>query len=426
MEDSVLVKWAHNLLVQVGIEPETAHLLDQFVIIAMILLCALAADVICRFVILAVGKRIIVRTKKRWGELLFNRDVLRKFSNIVPVALIYILIPLAFPEHSETPVLLRKICLLYVIFVVVMFVNMLLKVFFGILEQKETLHDRPLKGLLQILQVGLFFLAAIVVTSLLIGRSPLKLLAGLGASAAILMLIFKDTIMGFVAGVMLSANKMLRPGDWISMPKYNVDGTVLEVTLNTVKIQNFDNTVTTVPPFILTGDSFQNWRWMQESGGRRIMRSINIDLGSVRFCTPEMTEKYKDIELLHDYIVQRETEFDRYRNGAENPNGADFFRLTNLTVFRAYLNLYLKKMAVVNHELTCMVRHLQPTPNGIPVEVYCFSVIKEWVAYESVQADLFDHIIAVVPEFDLVLFQNPSGNDIQRIFRPARNVAAGA
>ena len=352
--------------------------------------------------------------------------VLRKFSNIVPVALIYILIPLAFPEHSETPVLLRKICLLYVIFVVVMFVNMLLKVFFGILEQKETLHDRPLKGLLQILQVGLFFLAAIVVTSLLIGRSPLKLLAGLGASAAILMLIFKDTIMGFVAGVMLSANKMLRPGDWISMPKYNVDGTVLEVTLNTVKIQNFDNTVTTVPPFILTGDSFQNWRWMQESGGRRIMRSINIDLGSVRFCTPEMTEKYKDIELLHDYVVQRETEFDRYRNGAENPNGADFFRLTNLTVFRAYLNLYLKKLAVVNHELTCMVRHLQPTPNGIPVEVYCFSVIKEWVAYESVQADLFDHIIAVVPEFDLVLFQNPSGNDIQRIFRPARNVAAGA
>ena len=294
------------------------------------------------------------------------------------------------------------------------------------MEQKETLHDRPLKGLLQILQVGLFFLAAIVVTSLLIGRSPLKLLAGLGASAAILMLIFKDTIMGFVAGVMLSANKMLRPGDWISMPKYNVDGTVLEVTLNTVKIQNFDNTVTTVPPFILTGDSFQNWRWMQESGGRRIMRSINIDLGSVRFCTPEMTEKYKDIELLHDYIVQRETEFDRYRNGAENPNGADFFRLTNLTVFRAYLNLYLKKLAVVNHELTCMVRHLQPTPNGIPVEVYCFSVIKEWVAYESVQADLFDHIIAVVPEFDLVLFQNPSGNDIQRIFRPARNVAAGA
>ena len=403
MEDSVLVKWAHNLLVQVGIEPETAHLLDQFVIIAMILLCALAADVICRFVILAVGRRIIV-----------------------PVALIYILIPLAFPEHSETPVLLRKICLLYVIFVVVMFVNMLLKVFFGILEQKETLHDRPLKGLLQILQVGLFFLAAIVVTSLLIGRSPLNHLAGLGASAAILMLILKDTIMGFVAGVMLSANKMLRPGDWISMPKYNVDGTVLEVTLNTVKIQNFDNTVTTVPPFILTGDSFQNWRWMQESGGRRIMRSINIDLGSVRFCTPEMTEKYKDIELLHDYVVQRETEFDRYRNGAENPNGADFFRLTNLTVFRAYLNLYLKKLAVVNHELTCMVRHLQPTPNGIPVEVYCFSVIKEWVAYESVQADLFDHIIAVVPEFDLVLFQNPSGNDIQRIFRPARNVAVGA
>lgn len=423
MKDSSLTQWAHHLLVQLGIEPETAHLLDQLVIIALILLSAWLIALVCHFVIHTIGKRIIRQSTKEWGQLLFNPQVVRKFSNIIPIALIYILIPLAFPEASHTPALLRKICLLYIIFVVVLFLNMLLKVFFGILNQKESLHDRPLKGARQILQVGLFCMAAIVATSLLLGRSPLHLLAGLGASAAIIMLIFKDTILGFVSGIMLSTDQMLKPGDWISMPKYNVDGTVSEITLNTVKITNFDNTVTTIPPFILTGDSFQNWRWMQQSGGRRIMRSINIDLNSVRFCTPETTEKYKKIDLIREYITQREANFAQNNATGETPEVADFFRLTNLTLFRVYLNLYLQKLSVVNHELTCMVRHLQPTSMGIPIEIYCFSVIKEWTGYEAVQANLFDHIIAVVPEFDLTLFQSPSGSDIQRLFRSSESVA---
>ena len=388
MEDSVLVKWAHNLLVQVGIEPETAHLLDQFVIIAMILLCALAADVICRFVILAVGRRIIVRTKKRWGELLFNRDVLRKFSNIVPVALIYILIPLAFPEHSETPVLLRKICLLYVIFVVVMFVNMLLKVFFGILEQKETLHDRPLKGLLQILQVGLFFLAAIVVTSLLIGRSPLKLLAGVGASAAILMLVFKDTILGFVAGIQLSANDMLRPGDWITVPGSNANGIVQEITLNTVKIQNFDNTISTIPPYTLVSSPFQNWRGMTQSGGRRVMKSITLDLTTLQFCTPEMLDRYrKEIPLMADYQPE------------------EGVVPTNSQVYRVYIERYLCSLPVVNQELDLIISQKEATMYGVPIQVYFFSRNKVWREYERIQSDIFDHLLAIVGKFDLKLYQ---------------------
>ena len=416
MEDSVLVKWAHNLLVQVGIEPETAHLLDQFVIIAMILLCALAADVICRFVILAVGRRIIVRTKKRWGELLFNRDVLRKFSNIVPVALIYILIPLAFPEHSETPVLLRKICLLYVIFVVVMFVNMLLKVFFGILEQKETLHDRPLKGLLQILQVGLFFLAAIVVTSLLIGRSPLKLLAGLGASAAILMLIFKDTIMGFVAGVMLSANKMLRPGDWISMPKYNVDGTVLEVTLNTVKVRNWDNTITTIPTWSLVSDSFKNWSGMSASGGRRIKRSISIDVTSIRFLDEDEMQRLNKAHLLKPYLTSRHQEINEWnRQQGSTESVLNLRRMTNIGTFRAYLNEYLRNHPRIRKDMTLMVRQLAPGDNGLPLEIYAFTNTVVWLEYESIQADIFDHIFAIVEEFGLRLHQSPTGNDIRSL-----------
>ena len=416
----------NGILIGWGVDPKIANTFDEMIIAAFLVILAIGLDYLCQAIFVGSMKKLAQHTHYQWDSLLLKRKVVHHLVHTIPGILVYALLPLAFIRGKGLLLLSQKICAVYIVFALLLAINGFILVFLDMYNMRQVNKNRPIKGFMQVLQVLLFFIGGIVIIAILIGKSPASLFAGLGASAAILMLIFKDTIMGFVAGVMLSANKMLRPGDWISMPKYNVDGTVLEVTLNTVKIQNFDNTVTTVPPFILTGDSFQNWRWMQESGGRRIMRSINIDLGSVRFCTPEMTEKYKDIELLHDYVVQRETEFDRYRNGAENPNGADFFRLTNLTVFRAYLNLYLKKLAVVNHELTCMVRHLQPTPNGIPVEVYCFSVIKEWVAYESVQADLFDHIIAVVPEFDLVLFQNPSGNDIQRIFRPARNVAVGA
>ena len=415
-----------NLLSWIGIPRHLLDKLDEILFLVCIVTIAFVVAAVVHLLLVRAARKILKRKHLDFFDSLFRYSVFRKSTALIPPLIVSALLPFAFATDSAWFTVSERVTWIYFFIVLMISVNAILNTVGDTLKNDGQLKNRPIKGFIQIFQVIFSCVVVIVVVSILIDKSPARLLAGLGASAAILMLVFKDSIMGLVSGIQLTANDMLHVGDWISMSKYGVNGRVTEVTLNTVKIQNFDNTVTTVPPFILTGDSFQNWRWMQESGGRRIMRSINIDLGSVRFCTPEMTEKYKDIELLHDYIVQRETEFDRYRNGAENPNGADFFRLTNLTVFRAYLNLYLKKLAVVNHELTCMVRHLQPTPNGIPVEVYCFSVIKEWVAYESVQADLFDHIIAVVPEFDLVLFQNPSGNDIQRIFRPARNVAAGA
>ena len=418
-EDSRLTQWAHEMLTEAGIRPETADLLDQAIILLLIVLIAWAADLVCRFLILGVGKRIAAQADKKWKGVLVERSVLRKFSDLIPVILVYLLIPLAFPARSHTPAVLQTICLVYVIFIIIMLLNALLKVTFAFLNRRDEMHDRPLKGMLQILQVSLFFVGGIVIIGLIVGRSPLHLLAGLGASAAILMLIFKDSILGFVSGIMLSANKMLKPGDWISMPKYNVDGTILEVTLNTVKIENFDNTITTIPPFVLTGDSFKNWRWMEESGGRRIMRSISIDMSSVRFCTPEAIDRYKKIPLVSDFIAEHEKKAETSaQTGPDGARQAALYRLTNLTLFRAYLNNYLKALSVVNKELTCMVRHLQPTPTGIPIEIYCFSSIKEWVAYEGVQADLFDHVIAVVPDFDLVLFQSPAGTDLQRWMQP--------
>ena len=279
------------------------------------------------------------------------------------------------------------------------------------------MRDRPLKGLLQTLQVSLWSIGIIVVVAELLGKSPFSLLAGLGASAAILMLVFKDSIMGFVSGVQLSANDMLKVGDWITMPKYGADGIVIEVTLNTVKVRNFDNTITTIPPYLLVSDSFQNWRGMRESGGRRVKRSINIDMTSVRFCTPEMLEKYRKIQLLKDYIEQTEAVVEAYNkeNGIDNEVLVNGRRQTNLGVFRAYLTAYLKSLPVVNTELNCMVRHLQPTDHGLPVELYFFSTIKDWIPYEGVQADVFDHVLAIIPEFDLRAFQSPSGSDLRRL-----------
>ena len=387
-EESELTLWAHNLLLKIGVEPETAKLLDQFVIIVMILVAALLIDLVFRWIIQVIGRVLSKRIHKPWTELLFNPGVLRKFSDIVPVTLVYILIPLAYPVQSHTPLLWRKACVIYIIFVVIMFINMLLRVFFRILDGRDKLHVRPLKGLKQILQVSLFACGTVLVVSVLIGRTPMHLLTGLGASAAVLMLIFKDTILGFVSGVMLSANKMLKRGDWIEMPKYGVDGVVEDVTLNTVKVRNFDNTIVTVPPFVLTDDSFQNWQAMKESGGRRIMRALNINLNSVHFCTDEMMARYRTIGLVRTHVEHYMNELAAQQAA---PYGADLSRITNLTFYRYYIEEYLAHSDLVRHDMRCMVRHLAPDENGLPLQVYCYVNKTEWIAYERIQADMFDH-----------------------------------
>ena len=322
---------------------------------------------------------------------------------------------------------IRRICLIYIILTFLSFVNSFLKAVYSVYSEREQFRDRPLKGMLQTMQVILWLVGGIVVVGELIGRDPLSLLAGLGASAAILMLVFKDSIMGFVSGVQLSANDMLKVGDWIEMPKYGANGTVIEVTLNTVKVRNWDNTITTIPPYLLVSDSFQNWRGMRESGGRRVKRSINIDMTSVRFCTPEMLAKYRKIQLLKDYVEQTEEVIEKYNveNGIDNSILVNGRRQTNLGVFRAYLTAYLKSLPDVNQELTCMVRQLQPTDRGIPIELYFFCALKDWVPYEGVQADVFDHVLAIIPEFDLQVFQSPSGRDFQRVL-PAASEEKGA
>ena len=408
----------NEILLSWGFSQSWADDLTSGIILVVILAIAFLGDAICRHIILTAVARLVKKTKATWDDIVFDRKVLTHVSHLVAPILLYILLPLAISNLGLLS-FIQRICMIYIIAVFLKFISSLLTALFHVYSEKEQFRDRPLKGLLQTVQVILFFIGGIIIVSILIDKSPMVLLTGLGASAAVLMLVFKDSIMGFVSGIQLSANNMLRVGDWIQMPKYGADGTVIEVTLNTVKVRNWDNTITTIPPYALVSDSFQNWRGMQESGGRRIKRSIRIDMNSVKFCTPEMLAKYKKIQLLKDYIEETEKVIEDYNkeHGIDNSILVNGRRQTNLGVFRAYLTNYLKSLPTVNQDLTCMVRQLQPTEQGIPLELYFFSAIKAWVPYEGVQADVFDHVLAIIPEFDLHVFQNPTGEDFRALSR---------
>lgn len=410
--------WVYQMLRALGLSEKGAAAWDQWVLLLFILIVAFAADVICRVLLLRVVKKVVASTRAKWDDILFEDRVLHRLCHIVPPVLIYFLLPYAFPDAPETISLWLKIILVYVIAVVLRFVNAFLQALYDVANAKEELQGKPLKGLMQTGQIIAFCVGIILIVSILIDRSPARLLAGLGASAAVLMLVFKDSIMGLVSGIQLTVNNMLHVGDWISVEKHGVNGRVVEVTLNTVKVRNWDNTIVTIPPYQLISDSFQNWRPMQDSGGRRVMRSINIDMTSVRFCTPEMIDRFRKIHLLRDYIDSKEQELVIYNaehgvsDDKEPVNGR---RQTNLGVFRAYLERYLREQATVNTDMMLMVRHLQPTPTGIPIQLYFFSNNTEWIAYERIQSDVFDHVLAVIPEFGLRVFQSPSGSDVQRL-----------
>ena len=419
--------WMNKVLIGWGIDPKFADMFDETIIALLMVGLSIGLDYLCQAIFVGGMKHYTRRSPHQWNTLLMKRRVIHHLIHILPGILIYYLLPMAFVRGKDMLEFSQKVCAVYIIVAVLLTINGLLLVMLDVYNMKDKQKNRPLKGFVQVLQVLLFFIGGIIVVSVLIGKSPMTLFAGLGASAAVLMLVFKDSILGFVAGVQLSANDMLRIGDWIALPGGVANGVVEEITLNTVKIRNWDETISTVPPYTLVNNSFQNWRGMRESGGRRVKRSINIDMTSVRFCTPEMLAKYRKIQLLKDYVEQTEEVIEKYNaeNGIDNSILVNGRRQTNLGVFRAYLTAYLKSLPDVNQELTCMVRQLQPTDRGIPIELYFFCALKDWVPYEGVQADVFDHVLAIIPEFDLQVFQSPSGRDFQRVL-PAASEEKGA
>lgn len=383
-----LGSWMNKILIDWGVDPKFANAFDELIIAGMMVIVAVGLDYLCQFILVGGIRKIAAHTRFQWDTLLIKRRVVHNLVHMLSAILIYFLLPLAFIQGKELLVISQKICAIYIIFVLVLAINGFILVALDMYSQKESNKNRPIKGFMQVLQVITFFVGSIIIIAVLINKSPTTLFAGLGASAAILMLVFKDSILSFVAGIQLSANDMLRPGDWITMPQCNANGTVKEITLNTVKIQNFDNTISTIPPSNMITGSFQNWRGMSESGGRRVMKSIYLDLTTIQFCTPEMLDKYKkEIPLLADYQPDKDVV------------------PTNSQVFRVYIERYLYSIPVVNQDLDLIISQLQSTEYGVPVQIYFFSRNKVWKEYERIQSDIFDHLLAMVPKLDLKVYQ---------------------
>lgn len=383
-----LGSWMNGILIGWGIDPKIANTFDEMIIAALLVILAIGLDYLCQAIFVGSMKKLAQHTHYQWDSLLLKRKVVHHLVHTIPGILVYALLPLAFIRGKGLLLLSQKICAVYIVFALLLAINGFILVFLDMYNMRQVNKNRPIKGFMQVLQVLLFFIGGIVIIAILIGKSPASLFAGLGASAAILMLVFKDTILGFVAGIQLSANDMLRPGDWITVPGSNANGIVQEITLNTVKIQNFDNTISTIPPYTLVSASFQNWRGMVESGGRRVMKSIFLDLNTIKFCTPDMLNTFrKEIPLLADY----------------KPD--EGMTPTNSQMFRVYVEKYLTSLPVVNTDLDLIISQLQSTEYGVPIQIYFFSRNKIWKEYERIQSDIFDHFFAMVPKFELKVYQ---------------------
>lgn len=382
------------LLQNLGVEKNDINWGTQLTILAAIIIMTYLCTKLFRHVVIPLIHKITARTKAKWDDYLFNTEMMKAFSRLIPPIMLYVLLPFAF---SNSPQLLNfslKVCLMYLDIVTILLVGTFLNSLYNISNEHEKLRNRPLKGIYQMIKLITIIIGIIILFSIILDQNPTNILAGLGASAAVLMLIFKDSILGLVAGVQLSANDMLRPGDWITMTKYGADGYVIEVSLTTVKVQNFDKTITTIPPYVLVSDSFQNWRGMRETGGRRIKRSVNIDMNTIHFCTEEEIQGFIQKGFL-----------DKKTDTSE--------KIVNLAVFRSYLLNYLNNNPKVNKDLMIMVRQLQPASEGMPLEIYCFSDTPDWIPYETLQSEIFEHVMAMAPEFNLRLFQRPAGTDLQ-------------
>jgi miniconductance mechanosensitive channel len=400
-------------LASYGIAGFGAKILAWAVSIIIVFLVAYAVNFIVKRLVLRIIRLLILKSRSRWDDAFVSRHLFSRVSHLAPALVIYFFAP-AFPEISQWII---RFSIAYVMIVGLVSIYALLSALGDVYYSFDIARDRPIKGYIQVVKILLGVIAGILVISVIINRSPTLLLGGIGALTAVIILVFKDTILGFIASIQLSSNNMVRIGDWIEMPKYGADGDVIDMTLATVKVRNWDKTITTIPTYAMISDSFKNWRGMQESGGRRIKRAINIDMNSVKFVGQEMYDRFMKIQLLRDYLISRREEIDKYNaehdvDTSELVNGRN---MTNLGTFRAYMVAYLKNHPKIHNDMTFMVRHLPPGPQGIPVEIYVFSNDQVWANYESIQADIFDHILAVIPRFDLRVFQSPSGGDLQEL-----------
>jgi len=408
-----------------GFADINAEVAKSATLLTAILLLAIIVNYIVRKIVIKSLHKIAQKTSIKYDDILLEQKVFLYITHLVPAAVIHLLISYVFDKNVNYPFdynevinFIDSVLGLYVYAILwavsFAFINALHEIY----KHTDIAKRVDIKGFLQLIKVLISIVFIILIVSVLIDKKPGAVLAAFGAVAAALIFVFKDILLGFVAGIQIAANQMVKPGDWISMPDMNADGTVLEIGLTTCKIQNWDKTISTVPTYMLVSKSFANWRGMEEAGGRRIKRSLYIDAATIKFCDEKMIARFKEFHLLKDYIEQKEQEIAEYnkKHGLKEGNSVNARRITNIGTFRKYIEHYLKEHPKLKKDMTILVRQLQITPNGLPLEIYVFSSDIQWINYEAIQSDIFDHIFAIIHEFDLKLFQNPSGNNFEQVF----------
>tara|TARA_B110000116_G_scaffold215896_1_gene192671 strand:- start:2120 stop:3331 length:1212 start_codon:yes stop_codon:yes gene_type:complete len=397
---------------------ESIHpLLLPIVGILVLLAGAIVVDFIAKRVLVSTVKTIAERSSSAWDDALVAHNVFGRLAQVVPALIVFIGVPFVSGLPEGVVHLIRNVAMGYMVLMLTLALTAMLSAGNTIYSATPAAKDRPLKGFVQVLQIVVWIFGGVMVIAAVLDRSPVLLLSGFGAMTAILFLVFKDTILSLVASVQLTAQDMVRVGDWIEMPQFGADGDVVDVQLHTVKVQNWDKTITTIPTHRLITDSFKNWRGMSQAGARRIKRPIFIDVTSIRFQTEAEVDHFTRFALLQDYVESKGQELEGYNKGLTTKVDEEVNRrrLTNVGTFRAYAFNYLKNHPRINTNLTLIVRQLDPGPEGLPLEVYCFTNTTEWAAYEDIQSDIFDHLMAILPEFGLSLYQKPAGSDLANL-----------
>lgn len=404
--------WSKLRLSEFGLDGSALLASMLAIDVLVIFLAALIADIIARRLLLRVVGGLVKRTNVSWDDIFFEKRVFNTLAHIAPALVVRYLGPVFFSDFEWVGKLIMPITELYILFLWLFFGLRVLNAFREIMLSVPSLKDKPIDSYIQLTKVVVYIIAGLYLLSYLLGKSPLTILGAFGALTAVLLLVFKDTILGLVASITISANDLVRIGDWVSFEKYGADGDVMEITLNTVKIRNWDNTITTVPTYAFVSDAFKNWRNMEHSGARRIKRSLYIRMHSVKLCDAQMVEKYGKIELVKPFMEKRLEEIQAFNTSHQVDksvliNGRN---LTNLGLFRHYAEAYLQRHNNISKNHTLMVRQMQPTENGIPIEVYCFTNVTQWTVYEGIQADIFDHLISATRYFDLEIFESLNGH----------------
>lgn len=424
-ELNVIYKWFFDYLSFLQLNEHETHIVTTVALLLTFSMAMFTLDYLLKNIFIVIARKYAANSKTKLDDIIINNKVLHNITHFIPVALARILFPVFFMGFPKVIDFVLSLTNILFVVVITLLCRSIIRTVRDYAKTKPNLADKPIDSYTQVASIILYFFAGVIIFSALTGKDPVKFLVSLGAASAILMLVFKDTIMGFVASIQVSTNDMVRVGDWIEMAKFGADGTVLEINLSTVKVQNFDKTITTIPTYLLISDSFKNYRGMQVSGGRRIKRSINIKMSSIRFLEPSEINELKKIQLLKPYIEERQKEIDEYNinTNADQSMPINGRRMTNIGLFRAYVLRYTQQNPNIHKEYHLMVRHLQPTEHGLPIELYMFTNNTLWAFYETVMADIFDHVLAAVDYFHLEVFELPSSDDVRQFIANSQEIS---